>query len=132
MIGQFDFSEKGWVSGKGRGAVWREIPWERKQIEPQYLMGVEDYRKRIESLWRPKVGHMRIGSSTNARTAVGSFFCGMPAGDTAATLFGGGVERSLVLAASFGSLAFDFVTRCRVSGAPYRLPRDRAKPSLLH
>ena len=32
MIGQFDFSEKGWVSGKGRGAVWREIPWERKQI----------------------------------------------------------------------------------------------------
>ena len=41
MIGQFDFSEKGWVSGKGRGAVWRKIPWERKQIEPQYLMGVD-------------------------------------------------------------------------------------------
>lgn len=38
MIGQFDFSQKGWASGKGRGAVWREIPWERKVIEPQYLM----------------------------------------------------------------------------------------------
>ncbi len=38
MIGQFDFSEKGWVSGKGRGAVWRDIPWEKKLIEPQYLM----------------------------------------------------------------------------------------------
>ena len=39
MIGQFDFSQKGWVSGKGRSAVWRDIPWERKVIEPQYLMG---------------------------------------------------------------------------------------------
>ena len=95
-------------------------------------MGVGDYYERIDLPWRPKVGHMRIGSATNTRTAVASFFCGMPAGDTAATLFGGGVERSLVLAASFGSLAFDFVTRCRVSGLPYRLPRDRAKPSLFH
>jgi hypothetical protein len=39
MIGQFDFSQKGWVSGKGRTALWREIPWEDKRIEPQYLMG---------------------------------------------------------------------------------------------
>ena len=31
MIGQFDFSQKGWVSGKGRGAVWRDIPWEGKR-----------------------------------------------------------------------------------------------------
>jgi hypothetical protein len=38
MVGQFDFSQKGWVSGKGPSAVWREVPWENKQIEPQYLM----------------------------------------------------------------------------------------------
>jgi hypothetical protein len=38
MIGQFDFSQKGWVSGTGRGAVWRDIEWENKQIEPQYLL----------------------------------------------------------------------------------------------
>ena len=28
MIGQFDFSQKGWVSGKGRTAVWRDIGWD--------------------------------------------------------------------------------------------------------
>lgn len=39
MIGQHDFSEKGWVSGRGRSAVWQDVPWEKKQIEPQYLMG---------------------------------------------------------------------------------------------
>jgi hypothetical protein len=44
MIGQFDFSQKGWVSGKGRTAVWRDIPWEEKRIEPQYLMGYATQR----------------------------------------------------------------------------------------
>jgi hypothetical protein len=44
MVGQFDFSQKGWVSGKGRSAVWREVPWENKQIEPQYLMAEWTYQ----------------------------------------------------------------------------------------
>ena len=43
MIGQFDFSQKGWVSGKGRTAVWRDIPWEGKQVEPQFLMGLNTF-----------------------------------------------------------------------------------------
>jgi hypothetical protein len=30
MIGQFDFSQKGRVSGKGRSAVWREIPFAKR------------------------------------------------------------------------------------------------------
>lgn len=37
MIGQFDYSEKGWVSGTGRKAVWREIDWQDKPLEPQFL-----------------------------------------------------------------------------------------------
>lgn len=43
MIGQFDFSQKGWVSGKGRTAVWRDIPWDKKQIEPQYLLALRTW-----------------------------------------------------------------------------------------
>lgn len=39
MVGQFDFSAKGWVSGAGRSAVWRDVPWVAKDIEPQYLIG---------------------------------------------------------------------------------------------
>ncbi len=41
MIGQLDFSNKGWVSGTGRSAKWRDIPWESKQLEPQYLIDKE-------------------------------------------------------------------------------------------
>ena len=69
MIGQFDSSQKGWVSGKGRGAVWRDIPWERKQVEPQYLMALEQCVGHLGSgLARQKVAIMNITSSTNART----------------------------------------------------------------
>ena len=32
MINQFDVSEKGWVSGKGRSAVWRDIPFDEKTL----------------------------------------------------------------------------------------------------
>ena len=116
MIGQFDFSEKGWVSGKGRGAKWREIPWERKQIEPQYLIKTEDYEAEVGLPWSGKLVHMRVGSATNTRTAVGSFVCGMPAGNTAPVLSTADIQRSLKLAGVFGSLTFDYVTRCRVSG----------------
>ena len=116
MIGQFDFSEKGWVSGKGRGAVWRDISWERKQIEPQFLMGMEDYRERIGSSWQPKLTHMRTASATNVRTAIGSVVCGMPAGDKAATLVPSNDDLCLALTALYNSLSFGFVLRTRTAG----------------
>jgi len=47
MIGQFDFSQKGWVSGKGRSAVWRDVAWERKDVQPQYLMSDSDFQKAV-------------------------------------------------------------------------------------
>ena len=39
MIGQFDISEKGWVSGKGRSALWQDIPCERKEHSTAVLDG---------------------------------------------------------------------------------------------
>ena len=116
MIGQFDFSEKGWVSGKGRGAVWREIPWKKKQIEPQFLMGLDDYHERTDSSWQPRLAHMRTASATNVRTAIGSIVCGMPAGDKAATLIPSNDDLCLALTALYNSLSFGFVLRTRTAG----------------
>ena len=116
MIGQFDFSEKGWVSGKGRSAVWREIPWGEKQIEPQYLMGVGDYYERVESPWRPKVAHMAVGSATNARTAIGTFVCGAPGSHKAPMLYTPSVSRALDLAIIYNSFVYDYLMRARVVG----------------
>ena len=71
MIGQFDFSQKGWVRGKGRTAVWRDIPWHEKKIEPQYLMAADVYNEAIPNPCEAKLLHMNIGSATNERTAIG-------------------------------------------------------------
>ena len=116
MIGQFDFSQKGWVSGKGRGAVWRDIPWERKQIEPQYLMRLDDYHERIESPWRPKVTHMSVGSATNRRTAIGTFVCGVPGSHKAPMLYTLGVDRALAVTIIYNSFVYDYLMRARVVG----------------
>ena len=116
MIGQFDISQKGWVSGKGRSAIWREIPWESKQIEPQFLMGIASYNGTVDSPTRPKLSHMRVASSTNTRTATGVLTWGMPAGDTAATFSSSSVQATLVLTTVMNSLVFDFVTRRRLIG----------------
>ena len=116
MIGQFDSSQKGWVSGKGRGAVWRDVPWERKQVEPQYLMSRTVYRDETELAYAPKVLHMRVGSATNVRTAIACFARGVPSGDTAAAFYAPALASNLVLTAVLNSLAFDFVMRTRLTG----------------
>ena len=116
MLGQFDFSQKGWVSGKGRGAVWREIPWASKRIEPQFLMRATDYESATHSPWSPKLTHMNIGSATNMRTAIGSYIDGMPAGHSAPTFHLARVDQCLNLTAVFNSFTFDFIARLRVTG----------------
>ena len=47
MIGQFDFSEKGWISGTGRTAKWEEVSWARKELRPQDLMSLATYQAEV-------------------------------------------------------------------------------------
>jgi len=65
MIGQFDFSKKGWVSGKGRGAKWRWIDWSDKVIEPQFLISISDAGNPAKYL---RLAFMDITRATVART----------------------------------------------------------------
>ena len=118
MIGQFDFSKKGWVSGKGRGAVWRKIPWERKQIEPQYLMGLEDYQQSSKARQVPKAAFMPISSSTNKRTTVASYLGHYPAGHSVSFFAPQhlSVPAAAVVSALFSTFAFDWALRQRLVG----------------
>lgn len=144
MIGQFDFSEKGWVSGKGRSAVWEEIPFEQKCIRPQYLAGLDDVRESPKSNLNPKIAYMRIGSATNSRTAISSFLDVHPAGDS--VFFFRPLRRSyttsLMVSANLNSLAYDYQVRNRVGGLNLSefimvetsviAPKVLRRPELLH
>ena len=115
MIGQFDFSQKGWVSGKGRSANWREIPWQKKQIEPQYLMSRENYISGSTTKRGLKLAVMDITSSTNTRTMVVSPLADFPCGHSISVLTCPDGHYAQVCA-FLNSIVYDFALRAGFSG----------------
>ncbi|UFQ99426.1 Eco57I restriction-modification methylase domain-containing protein [Pseudomonas wenzhouensis] len=123
MIGQFDFSEKGWVSGKGRSAVWRDIPFEEKVIEPQFLMSYADYVSATDKNGNPKTArglkpcYMDVGSATNSRTMISSAVWDFPCGNKVPLLIPNkGEAAGIALVACLDSFVFDFAIRNRLGG----------------
>ncbi|MBD9481385.1 hypothetical protein IB229_00235 [Pseudomonas sp. PDM14] len=112
MIGQFDFSEKGWVSGKGRGAVWSQTD-SKKHVAPQYLMS---FRAAYENDFVPmrRLAFMDICSATNARTFYGAVTPSFPCGHSVPLLSSRG--NPLILAAALNSFVVDQVFRLKVGG----------------
>ena len=119
MVGQFDFSQKGWVRGKGRSAVWRNISWEEKQLEPQYLIpestAEEEIGPRCKNL---RVVIMDIASATNARTMYAAPIARALAGHSAPVLYcgRGDIADNLIFLAVINSFAFDSALRVRMGG----------------
>ena len=122
MINQFDFSDKGWVSGKGRSAVWRDIGWTDKAVEPQYLMGRDTFDGETDKDGEPKalhgskVGFMAIGSATNQRSMFATTLYDVPCGNSVAVLGVGNARNAVCLGANLASFVYDFVLRCRLGG----------------
>lgn len=117
MIGQFDFSEKGWVSGKGRSAEWREIDFEvEKPIEPQFLMGKDDFVGGGAARGL-KLGFMDVSSATNRRTVIAALTSDCPHGNKVPLLTSVRSSTEMAaLGAVLNSYAFDFAFRCRLGG----------------
>ena len=118
MIGQFDFSQKGWVSGTGRRSVWQKVLWEGKykEVFPQFLITAKDYQSEINSPDILKASHMRVASSTNERTSISSVLFGVPTSDTAAIFWSSDRINIIVLNSIMNSITFDFMTRLRLTG----------------
>ena len=118
MVGQFDFSEKGWVSGKGRTALWRDISWHRKIIEPQFLMSIDNYSSKNLLHHKCKVGMMDVSSTTNTRTVIATVISGYPCGNKVPTLLPEPYSLNSVLAFSaiINSFTYDFIIRSKLGG----------------
>jgi hypothetical protein len=118
MVGPFDPSEKGWVRGKGRSAVWREISFEDKVFEPQYLLSFDAYHKEGSALKGLKISFINIGSATNTRSMYATLVSDMPCGDTAPVLQPAVKDAIGVLSliACFNSFTYDYALRCRLGG----------------
>jgi hypothetical protein len=135
MVDQFDFSDKGWIAGKGRTAEWKEIPWDSKRLSPQYLISYHDY------LQSSQAGMMRltfigISSATNSRSMVAAFVGKWPSTNVTPILTASSdsIQRLLASTAVLSSFAFDFQLRQRLgSGVVYLNPNllvERSLPRL--
>ena len=114
MIGQFDFSQKGWVSGKGRTAVWRDIPWAQKRVEPQYLMALAVCIER--AVLGAKMPLMNISSATNSRTLLCAFATDFPCNHSLNPVRSRDVNSLLALVPLFNSFVLDAEARVRLGG----------------
>ncbi len=116
MIGQYDCSEKGWVEGRGRRAVWRTIGFDAKRLEPQFVLD----RRELEAVDPrhsvPKIGFMAIGSATNRRTMIAASLIGAACGNSVPTLRSDDVADDLCVLAVLNSFVFDYALRIRMGG----------------
>jgi hypothetical protein len=114
MIGQFDFSQKGWVEGKGRSAVWGGIEWSDKLLQPQYLMAASVCAE--QQICGYKIPVMSISSSTNSRTVIGAFSRDLPCNHSLNPMRPRTFQEGLALAAILNSYVFDLGVRLRMGG----------------
>lgn len=115
MIDQFDFSSKGWVSGRGRGAVWRTISWENKNIEPQFLGKCSELERKTASFppSYSRIQFMRITSATNARTMKATLI-NWVAGEANTPILQTNYPNQLL--SILNSFVFDYILRMRCGG----------------
>jgi hypothetical protein len=114
MIQQFDWSQKGWISGTGLRAVWHEIDWQDKYISPQFLMKKSDFYSKGESAAKPSV--RRIARNTDTRMMISGFIPPFPCGDVASVLQSKEAIYRPAEVGIFNSFACDQIVRTRCGG----------------
>jgi hypothetical protein len=118
MISQFDPSDKGWVSGKGRTAEWTEVPWDNKVLKPQYLMSWDTYLKSRHRIREYTLAYMKISSATNARSFISTVIRDNPSVYSLCLLVrqSYSISEWLNLSACLNSFVYDFCLRLRLGG----------------
>lgn len=130
MVSHFDHSYKKWVSGVGNTAVWEDLPWENKEITPNYLMG-EAVAAAFGSQSQKAV-FRAITNATNKRTFVVAFRAVARATDKrtlfSAMLSGSACGNKLLVLSMLkitslkfiplilNSFVFDWIVRLRLAG----------------
>lgn len=116
LIGQFDFSRKGWVSGKGRGSVWRTLAWENKTPEPEFLGSLGVLATSQSYIPDLKICYMRMSSATNERSMIATLIRTFPAESNVIALQAEQPAALFALTATLNSFTFDALLRMRFVG----------------
>jgi hypothetical protein len=112
MVHIFDHSQKAYVSGEGRKAIWQEQGMEQRAITPRVFVCKVDAEKEADV----RIGFCDVTGATNERSILSAIISScVLAGNTVATLEGLTVKENLILLSVFTSFCADYLIRQRVS-----------------
>ncbi|WP_428266021.1 Eco57I restriction-modification methylase domain-containing protein [Haliangium sp.] len=114
MLHQFDFSQKGWLSGTGLRAIWRPITWDQKHLAPQFLLSLSDFSAPTGLTFKPTI--RRIARNTDQRMMIAGLVPRLPCGDVASVLLPEMRNYRTTLVGCLNSFACDLVVRERCGG----------------
>ena len=115
MLNQFDYSQKGWLSGTGLRARWEPITWAQKRISPQFLMARQAAMAASTGpYYKPVV--RRIARNTDTRMTIACICPPIPCGDVASVLLPGSDALTCALVGILNSFIFDLLVRTRCGG----------------
>ena len=113
MFELWDHSSSGWVSGKGRGAVWADLGFP-KVLRPEYLMALDDYSANIQKRARGKVCFKDISTAIHKRTMMAALIPDLPAVNASPVLTCSPGLSIETLQAVVGSFVFDYVAKFKI------------------
>ena len=114
MIWQLDPAFSGYERGPGNRARWTRLPWERKIIQPQFLLASALFN--APPTETDRWVFRDISNATNERSFVTAIIPRCPAGNTIAVLHPEHALARYSLAAVGSTLTFDWAARCRMTG----------------
>jgi hypothetical protein len=128
-----DFAAKGWVRGKGRGAVWDPIDFP-KHLRPEYLMSESVFavNKGNSHLWFARLLFKDISTAVHQRTMLCSIVPPFPAVNASPSLETAFPSDLLFLVCQLGSFILDFVARQRIGYLHLNYFVIEELPLLLH
>jgi hypothetical protein len=113
MFELWDHSSSGWVSGKGRGAVWAELSFP-KVLRPEYLMALDDFTAKIQNRTLGKVCFKDISTAIHKRTMMAALIPDLPAVNASPVLTCSPDVDVEILQAVVGSFVFDYVAKFKI------------------
>lgn len=121
MVDTYDYRAKGYVSGRGRSAVWEDQPFgsPAKRIEPQWRILPENIPDKLAGrIGRYRVGFGDVASPTNSRGLIAALLPGgTVSGHSVPTIEfpGAGLGYLLLWLGVANSFSMDFLVRSKVS-----------------
>lgn len=121
MIDAYDYRAKGYVSGRGRSAVWDDLPFgsTTKRIQPQWRILPEKIPDKLAGrIDRYRIGFGDVASPTNQRGLIAALLpAGSVSGHKVPTIefIDGSDEYMLLWLGVANSLAMDYLVRKKVS-----------------